>query len=138
SDVCSSDLVGDVPFDAGNYNALLQIILGTPPSPPRTRGAHITNAVEQVMLAALEKDKRQRPPSARVLHELLVAACAQRDDMRLDTATLTFTTQPAVVTQPDASADASAPLRVPPPPRAAPTSAPVRPPSEPLRVPEPT
>src|SRR5688572_6719520 len=32
-------VVGDVPFDANNYNALLQIILGSPPPSPRSRGA---------------------------------------------------------------------------------------------------
>jgi eukaryotic-like serine/threonine-protein kinase len=77
-------VVGDVPFDAANYNALLQIILGTPPASPRSRGADLSSPVEQVLLATLDKDKRRRPPSARARHDLLIAAAAQPEDAALD------------------------------------------------------
>jgi serine/threonine protein kinase len=85
-------VVGDVPFDAGNYNALLQIILGTPPPSPKSRGADISNAVEQVLLAAMDKKRDRRPPSARVFHDLLLEAGMQEDDSILDIATWTFST----------------------------------------------
>jgi serine/threonine-protein kinase len=77
-------VVGDVPFDAGNYNALLQIILSKPPQSPRARGAQITSPVEQVLLAALHKDKRKRPESARALHDILLEASTQPEDATLD------------------------------------------------------
>jgi serine/threonine protein kinase len=83
-------VVGDVPFDAGNYNALLQIILGTPPPSPRSRGADISPAVEQVLLAAMDKKRDRRPPNARVFHDLLLEASVQDDDAFLDTKTWTF------------------------------------------------
>ncbi len=83
-------VVGDVPFDAGNYNALLQIILSTPPPAARTRGAKISPAIEQVLLLAMDKDKRRRPPSARVFHDLLLEASVQEDDAVLEAETWTF------------------------------------------------
>ncbi len=85
-------LVGDVPFDAGNYNALLQIILSTPPPSPRSRGADVSSAVEQVLLAAMDKKRDGRPPSARAFHDLLLEAGMQEDDAMLDVATWSFTT----------------------------------------------
>lgn len=85
-------VVGDVPFDAGNYNALLQIILTTPPPSPRSRGADISPAVEQVLLAAMDKDRDKRPPTVRVFHDLLLEASVQEEDALLDTTTWTFYT----------------------------------------------
>ncbi len=85
-------VVGDVPFDAGNYNALMQIILGTPPPAPRSRGADISPAVEQVILASMDKVRTRRPPSARAFHDLLLEAGVQEDDAMLDIATCSFTT----------------------------------------------
>ena len=85
-------VVGDVPFDAGNYNALLQIILGTPPPSPRSRGADISPAVEQVLLAAMDKKRDRRPTNARVFHDLLLEASVQDDDAYLDPNTWTFNT----------------------------------------------
>jgi serine/threonine-protein kinase len=85
-------VVGDVPFDAGNYNALLQIILGTPPPSPRGRGADISPAIEQVMLAAMDKERAGRPPSARAFYDLLLEASVQEDDALLDTTSWTFST----------------------------------------------
>lgn len=85
-------IVGDVPFDAGNYNALLQIILGQPPPSPRSRGADISPAVEQVLLASMDKDRKRRPPSARAFHDLLLEAGVQEDDAMLDVETWSFTT----------------------------------------------
>jgi serine/threonine protein kinase len=85
-------IVGDVPFDAGNYNALLQIILGTPPPSPRSRGADISIAIEQVLLAAMDKKRDRRPPSARAFHDLLLEASVTEDDAFLDIQTWTFST----------------------------------------------
>ncbi|MET0342908.1 MAG: serine/threonine-protein kinase [Polyangiales bacterium] len=87
-------VVGQVPFDAGNYNALLQIILGQVPTPPRKRGAEIGEAVEQVVLAGLAKRREERPPNARVLRELLLEASLQEDGAQLDRATWRFKSPP--------------------------------------------
>ena len=77
-------VVGEVPFDAGNYNALLQIIIGRPPVPPRARGAEINPAVEQVVVAALAKRREERPPNARAFRELLLEASLRDDQVKLD------------------------------------------------------
>jgi serine/threonine-protein kinase len=84
--------VGDVPFDANNYNALLQIILGSPPPSPRSRGAEISGAIEQLVLASMDKKRDRRPPSARAFHSLLLEAGMQEDDAMLDVTTWTFAT----------------------------------------------
>ena len=64
-------LTGDVPFDAPNYNKLIQIILNETPTPPTERGAVISASVERVILHALEKERRKRPQSAgEMLREL--------------------------------------------------------------------
>jgi serine/threonine-protein kinase len=98
-------VVGDVPFDANNYNALLQIILGDPPPSPRSRGAALSPAIEQVILAAMDKRRDRRPPSARVFHDLLLEAGMQEDDAVLDIAQWTFSTPsappPAIDFDPD-------------------------------------
>ncbi|MFT3921228.1 MAG: serine/threonine-protein kinase [Myxococcales bacterium] len=83
-------VVGDVPFDAGNYNALLQIILTKPPQTPRTRGAAISQALEQVLMATLHKDKNKRPVSARAFRDVLAAANEAPEDAELDPDTWTF------------------------------------------------
>jgi serine/threonine protein kinase len=85
-------VVGDVPFDANNYNALLQIILGRPPPSPRGKGAEISQAIEQVVLAAMDKNRERRPPSARGFHNLLLEAGMQEEDALLDVDNWTFST----------------------------------------------
>ena len=85
-------VVGDVPFDANNYNALLQTILGDPAPSPRSRGAQISAAVEQVILAAMDKRRDRRPPGARVFHSLLLEAGMQENDALLDVTNWTFST----------------------------------------------
>lgn len=85
-------VVGDVPFDANNYNALLQIILGRPPPSPRGKGADISPAIEQVVLAAMDKSRERRPPSARAFHNLLLEAGMQEEDALLDVESWTFST----------------------------------------------
>ncbi|MEY4514826.1 MAG: hypothetical protein RLZZ450_6948, partial [Pseudomonadota bacterium] len=87
-------VVGEVPFDAGNYNALLQIIISRPPAPPRARGATVSPAVEQVIMAALSKRREERPPNARVLRELLLEAGMQDDAVQLERATWKFRSVP--------------------------------------------
>ncbi|MCS6800211.1 MAG: protein kinase, partial [Myxococcota bacterium] len=64
-------LVGDVPFDAPNYNKLIQVILNDEVVPPSRRGADVTPAVEQVILRALAKDRRERWQSAREMRAAL-------------------------------------------------------------------
>lgn len=66
--------VGDVPFDAPNYNKLLRTILDEPPVPPRRRGAQISPALERVILWAMEKDRERRVGSARAMIEWLAKA----------------------------------------------------------------
>ncbi|MDB4972672.1 MAG: Serine/threonine protein kinase PrkC, regulator of stationary phase, partial [Myxococcaceae bacterium] len=93
-------LVGEVPFDAGNYNALLQIILSQPPTPPRERGASVSAPVEQVLMAALAKRREQRPPNARAFRELLLEAGRQGDDVQLETSTWKFRSVPRLSSLP--------------------------------------
>jgi eukaryotic-like serine/threonine-protein kinase len=88
--------VGEVPFDAGNYNALLQIIISRPPVPPRARGGEVSAAVEQVIMAALGKRREERPPNARVFRELLLEAGLQDDDVQLERAPWKFRSAPAL------------------------------------------
>jgi serine/threonine protein kinase len=68
--------VGDVPFDAPNYNRLLRTILDDPPVPPRSRRAEISPEVERVILWAMEKDRERRVPSAQEMMTWLEKAAA--------------------------------------------------------------
>jgi serine/threonine-protein kinase len=83
-------VVGDVPFDAVNYNALLQIILSRPAPSPRGKGAQLSPSVEQVVLAAMDKNRERRPPNARAFHSLLLEAGMQEEDALLDVDSWTF------------------------------------------------
>ncbi len=105
-------VVGDVPFDAGNYNALLQIILSKPPVAPRERGAKVSGPFEQVMLAALHKEKHGRPPTARALHDLLAAANEQPEDAVLDCETWSFGSPRVELDGADEDAGLTAPFGV--------------------------
>jgi serine/threonine protein kinase len=67
-------LTGKVPFDAKNYNALLQRILGETPALPSTRGASVSSAFETAVLHAMAKAKRDRPASAAELRDEFIAA----------------------------------------------------------------
>ena len=60
--------VGDVPFDAPNYNKLLRLILDETPAAPRERGAEISESVERLILWAMEKERDDRIPTA---HDML-------------------------------------------------------------------
>jgi len=71
-------VVGDVPFDAGNYNALLQAILRATPQRPRERGAQITPAFEEAIVAGMRRNREDRPASAAAFRALLVDAAAGR------------------------------------------------------------
>jgi serine/threonine-protein kinase len=71
-------VVGDVPFDAPNYNKLLRVILNEQPVPPRARGATIDAQVEAVIMLALAKEREKRPQSAGAMLELLQAATAEQ------------------------------------------------------------
>jgi len=62
--------VGDVPYDAANYNKLLRVILDEPAVPPRKRGADISEALERVILKGMAKDRNQRFDTA---HEFMAA-----------------------------------------------------------------
>jgi serine/threonine-protein kinase len=65
-------LTGDVPYDAPNYNRLIQVILNETPPPPSTRGVQVDPSIERVLSWALEKKPEARPQSARaMLDELL-------------------------------------------------------------------
>ncbi len=64
-------VVGDVPYDAPNYNKLLRLILDEDPPPPRERGAQISPELERVILWAMEKERDQRVPSAKEMLEWL-------------------------------------------------------------------
>ena len=66
--------VGDVPFDAPNYNRLLRIVLEGKPVRPIERGARISPAVEEVILRAMALSPARRPASASALKDELVRA----------------------------------------------------------------
>lgn len=68
--------VGDVPFDAPNYNKLLRTILDQQAVPPRRRGAQISEQVERLIAWAMEKERDRRVPSAREMIEWLKRAAA--------------------------------------------------------------
>jgi eukaryotic-like serine/threonine-protein kinase len=68
--------VGDVPFDAPNYNKLLRTILDQPPVPPRRRGADISDEVERVILWAMDKERDRRMASAAQFQSWLERAAA--------------------------------------------------------------
>jgi serine/threonine-protein kinase len=68
--------VGDVPFDAPNYNKLLRTILDRQPVPPRRRGAQISEAVERLILWAMEKERERRIGSATEMLDWLQRAHA--------------------------------------------------------------
>ncbi len=67
-------VVGDVPFDAPNYNKLLRRILDEDAQTPRERGAPISEAVERVILWAMEKDRDKRIGSAHEMLDWLIKA----------------------------------------------------------------
>ncbi|MBK8169521.1 MAG: serine/threonine protein kinase [Sandaracinaceae bacterium] len=67
-------VVGDVPFDAGNYNALLQTILHEVAKSPRSRGAGVHPAFETMILACMDKDRERRPQTMAELKTMLVKA----------------------------------------------------------------
>lgn len=66
--------VGDVPFDAPNYNKLLRLILDREPPTPRERDAEISGEVETVILWAMDKLPEKRIPDARTMVEWLQRA----------------------------------------------------------------
>ncbi|HJL14818.1 MAG TPA: protein kinase [Sandaracinaceae bacterium LLY-WYZ-13_1] len=68
--------VGDVPFDAPNYNKLLRLILDETPPTPRERGAEISAEVEKVILWAMDKERDRRIGSAREMLDWLTRAVA--------------------------------------------------------------
>lgn len=67
-------VVGDVPFDAPNYNALLQIILNETAASPRERGAAIHPAFESFILACMDKNRDHRPQTIADVRALLIKA----------------------------------------------------------------
>jgi serine/threonine protein kinase len=83
-------VVGDVPFDAPNYNKLLRVILNEQPVPPRERGATIDAHVEGVIMMALHKEREKRPQSAGEMLELLLAAAAGDHTLPFDRDQISF------------------------------------------------
>ncbi|RLB45294.1 MAG: hypothetical protein DRJ42_30245 [Deltaproteobacteria bacterium] len=73
-------LTGDVPFDAANYNALIQVILNAAPDSPRDRGADVGPELEKAILVCLDKKKDRRPSTAREMLAFLRAA-RNRDEL---------------------------------------------------------
>lgn len=69
-------VVGEVPYDAPNYNALLQAILRASPVRPRDRGAKVEPAFEAALLAGMAKEKAKRPQTAAAWRTLLLDAAS--------------------------------------------------------------
>ncbi len=82
-------VVGDVPFDAPNYNRLIQVILNEEPIPPRERGAAVDPGVEEVIVRAMAKDRAERPETAGAMLEMLEAVTSEAT-MPFDRETLGF------------------------------------------------
>ncbi len=74
--------VGDVPFDAANYNKLLRVILDDEPVPPRRRGADISEALEQVILKGMAKSRNDRFSTAQEFLDAWKEAAAGREVVR--------------------------------------------------------
>jgi serine/threonine-protein kinase len=73
-------LVGDVPFDAPNYNKLLRVILDDDAAPPSKRGAVVDPRFEKLVLRTLSKNRDERPQTAREMLEQLKASVAEGGD----------------------------------------------------------
>lgn len=69
-------LTGTLPFSAETPLALLRLHMDEPPDPPSARRPDLPPALDALVLRALEKDPRQRFPSARAMREALLAARA--------------------------------------------------------------
>jgi serine/threonine-protein kinase len=63
-----------LPFEADSAVGLATMHLTTPPTPPRERGGHISEALEALILKALAKDPNDRPQSAEEFRSDLLAA----------------------------------------------------------------
>jgi eukaryotic-like serine/threonine-protein kinase len=57
-------LTGDVPFDAPNYNKLIQVILNQAPKPPSERGVALSASFESALMRLLQKKPAARYQSA--------------------------------------------------------------------------
>jgi serine/threonine-protein kinase len=75
--------VGDVPFDAANYNKLLRVILDDDAVPPRRRGADISEALEHVIMKAMSKSREKRFTTARELLDAWKAAASGASVVRM-------------------------------------------------------
>ncbi len=67
-------LCGDVPFRHENYLEVLQMHAARPPVPPRALTPDLPDAVERLILCALEKDPARRQPSIEAFELELTAA----------------------------------------------------------------
>jgi serine/threonine-protein kinase len=75
--------VGDVPFDAANYNKLLRVILDDPAVAPRKRGADLSEPLEQVILKGMAKERDQRYGTATAFKTAWNEAAAGRATARV-------------------------------------------------------
>ncbi len=105
-------LTGRVPFDAGNYNALMVAIMAKPHIPVREINPAVPPEISTVVDAALAKDKTQRIGTAKELAD------------RLESAVMKITRSPLTAFQPK--------MTTLPPPRLSMVSVPSIPPPAPL------
>ncbi|MCA9601696.1 MAG: serine/threonine protein kinase [Myxococcales bacterium] len=73
-------VVGTVPFDAPNYNALLHMILTDEPESPSDRGVAILPRLERVIMRAMSKRREDRPQTAGGMLAEIKAAFTPSDD----------------------------------------------------------
>jgi serine/threonine protein kinase len=66
-------ITGKLPFDASNYNAMLDKIMHAEPEPLAKSGISVPPALENAILRCLAKQRSQRFPSAKELREALEA-----------------------------------------------------------------
>ncbi len=70
-------LTNKLPFDGPNISSLLTSILMKPPLPPRSHNPDISPAVEDVILATMDKDPARRPASCADLAAELAALASR-------------------------------------------------------------
>jgi eukaryotic-like serine/threonine-protein kinase len=66
-------ITGKLPFDASNYNAMLDKIMHAEPEPLARSGVSVPPALESAIMRCLAKQRSQRFPSAKELREALEA-----------------------------------------------------------------
>ena len=109
---------GHLPFDGQNSMEVLTKHVNEPPVPPRQRqpDAPISQAMEALILRALEKDPALRPQTAAAFRQLLLEVPKHQPAFELSSPRDTRSTPSQGTTLPSASAPSATPAAAPPRP----------------------